>query len=740
MRAPLTLLLALSFLVQSLPLSVRAEEIPVEPVPVVTEPVPVLEIDLVVEPDPVPQEPVPAEVPTPVVVPVIQEPILQLEGDEYGSFTLEDPYFDISASIELPNGCTIEDDSGAVHVFPIATTTEYLAVCALMEAVEAGTVTELEVTKSGPGLMITSINGVPAGTNEYWSIWINDGYGNCGINCQTLAAGDEIAFVRTAFDPVTYAETPKDRLEITVDSLVDAYDNVLVPDTCSVTDSTGIVHTFPADEDALGICALVAAVSEGHISGYALTGSGPGLYMTSVDDIPAGAQEYWALWLNDAYTECGIACLPVAAGDKMSLVRTTFDNVESDRIDLRIIGTVHVETETDDGDTGTGGDEDEADAFDVSAAFSYLADLQKDDGSIENDLVTDWAAVAFSVSGAPSTEKSLIKQYLKEEEVDLDNTSDYIRHAMAMLALNLNPYSAGPEDYITPIVESFDGTQIGEDQYINDDIFALFPLTHAGYSEDDELIQKIAAFLVAEQGSDGSWVGVDMTAAAVQALAPLSSLPGVPAALTKAETYLKGMQQSNGGFGDPFATPWVIQAIEALGDSPASWKVGDNTPLTYLASIQEEEGNVTTASGTESDAAWATAYAIAAAKGATWHELMDDVRKQEPVEDEDDADDADTEDADEGGVLGAADEITSEPLAPAFTYEAPVERSAPKVAQAAPSPLPEEAPSEDEASDEAPTEQTQTASAADAAGGSWLARTIGSLWSGLINFLTNLFS
>jgi len=762
MRVPVTLLVTLSLLVSSLPLHALAEDLPVEPAQIVEptavpqEPAP--EVAMPVEPVPTAPIEAPVEIPVPVIEePIVVMPQMQLMTAAAEPLETEPVHFDLTGSIELSNGCVITDESGTEHVFPTATTTEYLAVCALVEAVEEGVISEVSVTDASFGLYVSSINGVAAGANEYWSLWVNGGYGNCGISCQTLSAGDTIILIRThsvpdESDPNIYVETQLDRLEINVDALVETYDNILVPDSCSVIDTVGVTHDFPVVSDLLGVCALVAATAESHITGYELKNETFGLYVTSVNAIAAGTNEYWSLWINDGYANCGVSCQTLSLGDRMALIRTAYDPVtyaetQLERVEFRVIGSVHVEANEEDpgtGGTGGSGEENEDGAFDVARAFSYLAGLQEEDGSIENDLVTDWAAIAFSVSGAPASAKSLLKQYLKEEETDLDTPSDYIRHAMAMLALNLNPYSAGPEDYITPVVESFDGTQLGEDRYINDDVFALFPLTHAGYDEDDEIIQKTVAFLISQQGSNGSWEGIDLTAAAIQALVPLSSLPGVPDALTRAEAYLRASQESDGGFGDPFATPWVIQAIEALGDSPESWEVNGNTPLSYLASIQNGDGSVTTASGTVNDAAWATAYAIAAAKGDTWHDLLDDVNRQEPtVGDDDDnsgSNSSDEEDS-EGEVLGTTDEITPEPLTPSFTFETPIEAPARTVAKAATAPVPatEESLVEEETDNEVAA-PTQTASTADAPGGSWLMQTLGSLWSGFVNFLKSLFS
>jgi len=384
--------------------------------------------------------------------------------------------------------------------------------------------------------------------------------------------------------------------------------------------------------------------------------------------------------------------------------------------------------------------EDTEDGFDTGAAFAYLASLERD-GFIESELATDWAAIAFAVSDAPRSTRSAIASHLKNESFDLETASDYERHAMAMLALGVNPYTGGPEDVITPIVESFDGTQIGDDRYINDDVFALFPLLKAGYSKNDELIKDIVAFLVDEQEGNGSWVNsVDVTAAAIQALKPVSSLPGVSDALSDAEGYLREEQEADGGFGDAFATAWAIQAIESLGDSPNSWSVGDNTPLSYLAELQEEDGGLSVTPDTDANRAWATAYAIPAVEGETWYGLMDSVSRPSTAK-------TTTPSSDEEEVVLemeetieqvlAEEETVSEPLAEAFTYATPPSAPTTRIAQVPASPSVAEL---EVVIEETSAPQTLTASAADARGGSWLISVLSSFWSGIVSFFQGLFS
>lgn len=263
----------------------------------------------------------------------------------------------------------------------------------------------------------------------------------------------------------------------------------------------------------------------------------------------------------------------------------------------------------------------------IPSALAYLTSSQHTDGSFDSPFLSDWVAIAFAAAD-PGLAKASLRHYLLTTTPSLSSVTDYERHTMALEALGINPYSESGADYIQPIVRAFDGTQIGDTSLDNDDIFALFPLLHAGYSESDPLIQKTVSFILSRQGVGGSWDGsVDVTAAAIQSLVLVDSLPGVTSAMTKATNYLHTKQNSDGGFGLPgqgnsFSTSWVLQAIAALGESPSSWAPSSLTPQDYLAKTQQTDGGVELQSETSQTRTWATAYAIPAALGKTWDSLL----------------------------------------------------------------------------------------------------------------------
>lgn len=260
----------------------------------------------------------------------------------------------------------------------------------------------------------------------------------------------------------------------------------------------------------------------------------------------------------------------------------------------------------------------------VASAVAFLLQYQNSDGSFPNELLTDWSALALKSAGAST---KTLKQYLSSAPSDLKNVTDYERRAMALSALGVNP-----EEAVAEILAQFDGVQIGVPALINDDIFALIVLSHAGYTRTDDVIENIIATILTKQKLDGSFGDTDLTAAAIQALVPFEALPGVSGALQRARGFLVAHQQTDGCFGNSFTTSWSIMAIEALGESPDSWQSSSLiSPVTCLTSLQAPDGGFEEGSSVNTRI-WATAYALPALNGDTWHTLLNDYDRSEEVE------------------------------------------------------------------------------------------------------------
>ncbi|MCR4325620.1 MAG: DUF4430 domain-containing protein [Patescibacteria group bacterium] len=399
---------------------------------------------------------------------------------------------------------------------------------------------------------------------------------------------------------------------------------VNVSDHCTVTDTLSVSHDYSGGY--LAICALQQALTDGGLSDIQFVDFGIGLFIDSVNGIAPPTNSYWQLQLNAASASVGASALSVTSGDIISLVLMEYDPVTFSDIgpigaSIDFVVSLVVETPAASTNSGAGG-LTLHNPFDVSRAISFLWSKQDASGSFGSSLLNDWVAIATAGGGAGDMRAHLAAYYFAYPPT-LSSVTDYERHAMALEALGVNPYM-GPTDYITPIVNAFDGTQVGEPSQDNDDIFALFPLLHAGYTAQDDIILKTTEFILSRQQADGSWDGsTDMTAAAVQALALVRSLPHVTDATARALSYLHAAQAGDGGFGDVSATSWVMQAATALGQTPFDWNKGTyRMPDYYIATQQELDGGIGPMSDDMQKRIWATAYAVPAIERKTWDLLL----------------------------------------------------------------------------------------------------------------------
>lgn len=271
-------------------------------------------------------------------------------------------------------------------------------------------------------------------------------------------------------------------------------------------------------------------------------------------------------------------------------------------------------------------------AFDTKKAYSFLISQQKEDGSFGGEIFTDWAAIALAGNDGATYKLSTISKlvkYFSLNKPEGDNLTDYERRAMALMALGLDPYDTNGINYIQKIVSSFDGQQLGDVNEDNDDIFGLIVLENAGYVPDEEIMKKSLSFVLKRQRENGSWdESIDMTGAALQALAPFGEEEEVKTATAKAKEFLKSTQEKNGSWNDDASsTAWATSGIRAIGEKPENWNKKNNNPLSYLATLQDTDGGIKD-ENTENKI-WKTAYVVSAVSGKTWSQSMQKFEKKE---------------------------------------------------------------------------------------------------------------
>lgn len=267
--------------------------------------------------------------------------------------------------------------------------------------------------------------------------------------------------------------------------------------------------------------------------------------------------------------------------------------------------------------------------FDNKKAFEFLIAQQKENGSFGEDIYTDWVAIALTGGNYQDKVLKLVK-YFGESKMAGILLTDYERRAMALMSLGLNPYNTNGINYIEKIINSFDGKQFGDVHEDNDDIFALIVLQNAGFTQGDEMIKNDIDLILSAQNQNGSWDdSIDMTGAAIEALASFNQNDQVRDALIKAENFLKQNQKDDGGWGNVSSTAWAIEGILALNKKPEDWIKSEKTPLDYLAFYQDTDGGIKNEN--IKNKIWETSYALSVLSGKSWNQMMQKFTKPQEI-------------------------------------------------------------------------------------------------------------
>lgn len=506
-----------------------------------------------------------------------------------------------NVTLKIRNGSTIlYSGEVALPQTPVLVTDNNNVSCNVAAESVLGTLTTLDSLNDSFSISKTTyyssfdsflIDCITDGSNENCNNWhfvVNGQYSEKGVDHYILKTGDQVYLYfgdQTRFNVSSSTIEVENYLEIFAEQY-DFENNVYIP-RGGVTASSIVPFSWPA--------VVTGSTTTDSITGKAnLLMSATGTYSVGI--------------FEDFY----YPTIDVTVTEKATTENTNNNSSNSGNT----------------GGSGSSPTPTPAPSFNVTTAAEYLDSQQKSTGAIGSaTLYSDWAAMAIGSLGNSEAKTNLVT-YLKTDPGAGSLTTDYERRAMALLALGINPYSDTKTNYIGKITATFDGTQFGDAGLVNDDIFALLPLLKSGYNINDPEIKKTTAFILSKQNSDGSWESPDLTAAAIQALSEVKSLPGVEEALTKAKNYLKLKTKTDGRIGDnTFSTSWSLQALSALGESAASWNGTSASPLSYLATEQQSDGGVGATSINVDTRVWSTSYAIPGVQGKTWSSIMTSVSK-----------------------------------------------------------------------------------------------------------------
>lgn len=235
--------------------------------------------------------------------------------------------------------------------------------------------------------------------------------------------------------------------------------------------------------------------------------------------------------------------------------------------------------------------------------------------------VDEWSVMALAAAGALD---GVNLDFLKTP-IATGRTTDYEKRILAIAAAGQNPASFGQENFVAKLKEGFDGTQIGDPQLLNDDIFGILALAAAGEG-NGSIAAAGKTFLLQNQNPDGGWgyapnIEPDSndTAMAVSALLA-AGVSSSDQAVSRALNYLAALKRDDGGYSydnsgfgsDSASTSWVAAALRKAGRTvPAA-------SAAYLEGLQLTDGSFKWQVTDSSGSPIMTAYALITLAGGTY--------------------------------------------------------------------------------------------------------------------------
>ncbi|MDP2741441.1 MAG: prenyltransferase/squalene oxidase repeat-containing protein [bacterium] len=228
------------------------------------------------------------------------------------------------------------------------------------------------------------------------------------------------------------------------------------------------------------------------------------------------------------------------------------------------------------------------------------SEINKAIGYLKLQPQSAWNTMALA--GAGEVENSL--EYLKSVPSDQRSATTYAKYILALTAAGKNSVNFGDENYIEKLKSFYQNNQFGDENLINDDVWAILALSAAG-QRNLAMVQSAKDYILSEQNPDGGWSyalssssDTNDTASTIIALLEVEVSPSLPAILN-AINYLKAQQNNDGGFpylasspSDSCSDAWIISAIYKLGQDPVgpSWQKNGKNAVDHLKSLQDTDG------------------------------------------------------------------------------------------------------------------------------------------------------
>ncbi|MFT4050286.1 MAG: terpene cyclase/mutase family protein [Solirubrobacterales bacterium] len=284
----------------------------------------------------------------------------------------------------------------------------------------------------------------------------------------------------------------------------------------------------------------------------------------------------------------------------------------------------------------------------LDRTIRFLQNFQNQDGGYggkvgypSSPTFSAWACLALAAAGInpldqakPGGTDAYTYVANTANKLEDDKVTDYERVLMVVNAAGTDPHNFSGIDLVDKIVSrqqadgSISRSPGGSYSGTNDTAFAILALAPLDTPSTNAVIKKAADWLAKQQISSGGWglsssssPDPDLTGAAIEALVAAGFRD--TAVEAKAWTYLRSTQGPHGGIRsaasqgkeNTASTAWAVQAMWATGVNPADWAVNRSSPLDFMASMQQPDGNILWTADSDLNTVWMTAQVAPAFAG-----------------------------------------------------------------------------------------------------------------------------
>ena len=446
----------------------------------------------------------------------------------------------------------------------------------------------LDVTEyEGMGVFLNSIGDVAASGDNWWAFQVNGEMASVGMSAYEVENADNIKF------QVDSMAKPLPTYMVTVSVL---------GKQAPLIDSVQV--KLPAYSTAYDALKLAAKKSD-----VAIDASVDSDYFTMINNIGSdtlGETEFFSFDYNGGTAAVGAVSQRVTEGDTVGFERQDWSNPSA--------GETDDGAETDDTNDTDDTQEPEDDEKPVEEVPNKVGvgqeTILKELASLQDYTIKQYAplhygdewlvwSLAHDVNYEDfTTYKDSVAKALKDNEGNLGG----LETQKLVIALSLLGYDASDfagYDLVAGMLQNNMNT------LPNTLIYTLLALDSANYGVDAGVREDLVVDLLAAELPDGGWTyfgadpSVDITAMALNALAPYRGDADVDAAIERAVTFLSKEQADNGGYYEEFnggysseSAAQVVTALVALDIDPTSkaFTKSEGNLFDYLLRFKQKDG------------------------------------------------------------------------------------------------------------------------------------------------------